>query len=337
MDYNYFRVFEYFKYSLEDAFFEIPEIFANVGHPQHVNLKNDIEDLKVSKVESYIVSKGFSKLIDEGEDKYSQMCKWFLIDHIQKGIAQERLEELKKENTLSLPYRSANLIDLEVDKHNLVSVRDFNVFGTSIRLNDYIYHLAPMINAANSSHWISKTISKYISTKNLNFKIRLDPFTEVHHSNYHSMGYKMDVYGIPLDWERLKSLKEDEHGQWMNDDLSNNNITDYVWKPTATEVHFTCEELPCDHEVNYRGSRYFHAIFDKRSGLIKHCDGAIRTYSEQELDYRLRYHVRNSEVRKVGVRIKIFQLDDLIDQETFVDLITNYMVWNNDLIRYFNS
>ena len=110
-----------------------------------------------------------------------------------------------------------------------------------------------------------------------------------------------------------------------------------MWgKPTAKEIHFTCEELPNKNEVHYRGSRYFHAIIDKKTGLVKHCDGAISIYSEDELEFRSKYHVRNSEVRKIGKRVKIFQLDDQIERKIFIDLITSYMVWNYDLIRYFN-
>ena len=59
-----------------------------------------------------------------------------------------------------------------------------------------------------------------------------------------------------------------------------------------------------------RGSRYFHAIFNKDTGSIIHCDGAIRIYSESELADRMRFHVRSSDVRKVGKRVKIFQTND---------------------------
>lgn len=254
------------------------------------------------------------------------MCLFYIIENIQHGIAREKLLELQKAKSVCAPYNSKNLRDVEVDSNNLVSVKNFSFIPSGFKYKDFIYHLTPMINGSNSSYWISQTIMKYTFTKKLNFKIRLDPFIEIFHSDYFSIGYKMDIYGKPLNWERLKSLREDEHGQWLNESTSNNNITDYVWRPTATEVHFTCEELPSSKEINYRGSRYFHAIIDKKTGLVKHCDGAIRIYSDIELDYRSKYHVRNSEVRKVGKRVKIFQIDDNIEQQVFIDLITSYMV-----------
>lgn len=335
--YRKFRIFPYFKNSLEDAFFYVNEISNDKNHPEYENLQFDIKNLNPPEVETYILEKEYLHLIDDNQDQYLQMCLLFIIENIQHGVAKEKLIEIQKTDIISAPYNSINLSELKLDSHNLVSIKNFSFIPNGFRYKDYIYHLVPMINGSNSSYWISQTIIKYFHTEKLDFKIRLDPFVEVLHSEYSCIEYKMQVYGKSLNWDRLKFLRDDEHGQWMNEYLSNNNITDYVWKPTPTEVHFTCEELPSISEINYRGSRYFHAIFDKNTGLIKHCDGAIRLYSNKELEYRLKFHVRNSEVRKIGKRVKIFQLDEYIEQKTFIDLITSYMVWNNDLIRYFNN
>ena len=95
--------------------------------------------------------------------------------------------------------------------------------------------------------------------------------------------------------------------------------------------------MPTAEYLDVRGSRYFHAIFDRATGLIKHCDGAIRLYIYEEYQNRLKCHVRNTEARKVGQRIKIFQLDDAIDQNTFALLCVTFFVWNEDVITYFNE
>lgn len=335
--YKNLRIFNFFKNSLEDALFGVEEILSKEEHAQHNNILLDIKDLDRNIVEQYIQENNFERHISRDRDIYLQQCSIYLIESIQKGIAVERLKELQKKKKSSLPYNLENLDPLIVDDNNLVSIKNFDLTAGGYKYNDFVYQLTPMINVSNSSYWISQTISGLAYSKKLNFKIRLDPFIEVHYKKYFPIGYKMTIYGKPLEWERLRTLREDEHGRWMNDDLSNNNITDYVWSPNENEVHFTCEELPKTNEIVYRGSRYFHAIFDKETGKIIHCDGAIRKYTQEEIEYRMNYHVRNSEVRKIGKRIKVFQLDDEIEQEVFVLLVTNFMVWNNDVLKYFNK
>ena len=331
------KVFNFFKNSLEDALFGVEEILSNEKHEQHKNLLFDIKNLDKNIVEKYIQENNFEAHITRSRDIYLQKCTIFLIEIIQQGIAIERLQELQKQKKNSLPYSLDNLESLIINDDNLTSIKNFDSTIGGYRYNDFVYQLTPMINGSNSSYWISQVISSLAYSKKLDFRIRLDPFIEVPYKEYSPMGYKMTIYGKPLDWERLKALREDEHGRWLDDDMSNNSITDFVWSPTKDEVHFTCEELPKSNEIEYRGSRYFHAIFDKKTGEIIHCDGAIRKYNKEEIEYRMNYHVRNPEARKVGKRIKVFQLDDRIDQETFTSLITNYMVWNHDVLRYFNQ
>lgn len=78
-------------------------------------------------------------------------------------------------------------------------------------------------------------------------------------------------------------------------------------------------------------------IFNKDTGSIIHCDGAIRIYSESELADRMRFHVRSSDVRKVGKRVKIFQTNDSLTQEEFSHLVMSFFVWNQDVVSYFNT
>jgi hypothetical protein len=179
---------------------------------------------------------------------------------------------------------------------------------------------------------------------NISFKIRLDPLKEIHKDQYNPMFYKMHVHGKPLDWNSLTLLRVDEFGQWFNEkDYEKTGFTDYVWSPKKDgKIHFTCEEVP---KLEYNGihtSRYFHAIFDKNTESVTHCDGAIRYYTKDEIENRVRFQVKDPEVRRVGKRIKIFQYDSIennqvgLSQSDFCDLAINFFVWNNDVIKYFN-
>lgn len=190
----------------------------------------------------------------------------------------------------------------------------------------------------NSSHWLGLLILNETFGKGRNFKVRLDPLMREPTETFQPYMALMHLYGRKLNWERLKSLQSEEFGQWLGDGLSTTSIltTDYVWRPEDQEIHFTCEEIPKPKCIATRGSRYFHAIFDRRTGNIIHCDGALRIYDQYEIELRQKYHVRQTEVRKIGKRVKLFLINDEIGQELFMSLATNFLVWNEDAIRYFN-
>ena len=120
-------------------------------------------------------------------------------------------------------------------------------------------------------------------------------------------------------------------------DERTNAMTDYIWKPCDNEIHFTCEELPSSDDWEYRGSRYFHAIIDKLTGQIVHCDGAIRIYDFDELEKRKKLQLKDSETRRMGKRIKIFRIDDILEQSLFSQLVSSFYVWNEDVKNYMRS
>lgn len=333
-----FRTFDYFKSALIDPFFLIGEILGDESNPQYTNIKFDLENIDNEKLQKYVEEKNIDMFLGRFEDKDSERRKFYLIDKIQIDISAARIEILLDNTTNAAPYNSKNLSNLAILENNLVSARDFISYDNNFLYNDFVYMLSPTIDASNSSYWISSIISRLIASKNLNFKIRLDPFIECHYNDFQKMVYKMNIYGRELDWNRLKYIKDDEHGRWMDEkSYSRTKFTDYVWRPGKSEIHFTCEELPKKEYLKERGSRYFHAIFDKETGTINHCDGAIRIYDAEEFEKRLNFHVRNAEVRKIGKRIKIFQIDESINQDDFQLLITNFMVWNEDVFDYFNA
>lgn len=317
-----------------DAFFELPEIMDDTTHPQYENLQKDIANIDIEELHKYVEENKIDRFLERFDNKHLAKCRFYLVDKIRNQLSADRLEILA-DKSLSAPYISTNLEGLTILENNLVYSSDFISFGNAFKYGDYVHHLSPCTNASNSSYWISEAIGELIFKKKINFKIRLDPFVEKHIDEYSPMMYKMTVYGTKLDWDKLLTLREDDHGRWMSE-RQDTQWTDYVWRPEGEEIHFTCEELPNLNEISYRGSRYFHAIFDKSSGLIKHCDGAIRIYDEHEYQERLNFHVRNAEVRKTGKRVKVFQADQDIDKFDFMKLITSFMVWNHDVFDYFN-
>jgi len=150
------------------------------------------------------------------------------------------------------------------------------------------------------------------------------------------MAYKMLVYAKPLDWAGIAKLKNDLHGLMRPDNSRDRTVlTEFCWTPRDDGIHFICEELPRRDLVNVQAARYLHAIYDPSSCKIIHLDGALRIYTEVEMDVRLREHVRKA--GKAGIRRKIFRIDNPINRDAFSLIAQAFFIWNSDLVTYFRE
>ncbi len=338
-----FSTIDYFAKSLKDPMHEVFVVFDNKEHHEHINLVNDLNSLNQHDLHQYVKDNCIDDFIHNASDKDAERKLYYFVHLISQDVARHRIEKLIEPTERPAPYHLQNLYDVICDKNHLVSMNQFNTDNFGFERNKLVYVLCPVLEQSNSSYWIFHVILRLAREKKLNLKIRLDPFIEIPLNDYRPMSYKMFVHGKTLDWDRLTNLRGDEYGQWMDEkEYKHMGYTDFIWSPKKDEIHFTCEELPKRHNF-LRTSRYFHAIFNKNTGMISHCDGAIRYYSEDELQYRSDYHVKDPEVRKIGKRIKIFGFESNdndnkeIDQDTFCTLAVNFFVWNNDVQKYFNE
>jgi hypothetical protein len=328
------KTYEFFKHFPIDVTFSLPEIADNPSHPQYVHLMEDLKSISKDELLNFN---------DKHKGRYNQTSPEneirmdFLIETIQNKLAAERQFHYGHPSNDNYLFENGNLKHLDWEENSLVAARHFNFLGNGLVYEGLIYRMAPATAVSNSSYWITSAINNLMNEKGYHFKIRLDPCFKIPLEDYQEIGLKMVMYSKPLDWDRIQNLKSEETGQFKSEYVSSRTeFTDYTWRPEGDEVHFTCEELPIKDDLNIRGSRYFHAIFDKKSGSIKHCDGAVRIYNAEEFKYRIKYHVSKPEVRKIGKRAKIFQCDDEITQHDFVLLVNNFMVWNDDVIKYFS-
>ena len=141
------------------------------------------------------------------------------------------------------------------------------------------------------------------------------------------------VFSKPLNWNDIINLRNEDKCSFQN--YQTNELTEYLWKPRKeNEVVFTCEELPSKENIHLRGSRYFHAIFEKDTGKFKHCDGSIIIYDKKKFDKRSKLSI-NNKVNDIGKEIKLFRVDGVIPKEQFMPLVTSYFYWNYDLLCYF--
>jgi len=232
------------------------------------------------------------------------------------------------------PYGLPALSGVEPDDHRLVPASEFVNARESLRRGGYVFHLPPTLPAANSSYWLTQQLLRRPAEEGL--RIRLDPFIACPLNEYQPGMYKMVTYGRPLDWDRLSSLREEEHGEWMPDRptaAGGMDCTQYCWSPRDDGIHFKCEELPANADM--RPGRYAHAIYDPSSGRFTHADGAVRFYSAQQLSQRRELHVRNA--GKTGTRIKLFEFSSPLDRDGWCDVIAAFFVWNDDVRGYFQQ
>ncbi|MGO9378648.1 MAG: hypothetical protein ACLP29_08855 [Dissulfurispiraceae bacterium] len=334
------ELYEYFSTDPDDPADKIHEVSINDRHPFHDHLMAAVNKIDSSIIEEVKEDKLFQQLGMGGNnplDVNTRAGIWYLINFLQDKIAGHKLELLKNQEKHSRPkpYDHPAISDLQFDDNYLVPLNQFIVEDSGLARNGYVFTISPVIKASNSSYWLSN----FFAHENLYNKmlIRLDPLMCRPKEIFRASMYKMWVWGKPLNWKEIHNLKEPLHGQWLSEDNNNGiNVTQFAWIPSDGEVHFTCEEIPKEEFIHVRGSRYLHAICDKKVKAFSHLDGAIRIFSETELAARLHIHIRSSEAIKVGKRIKIFQIND-VSVDLFSGLASAFFVWNDDVINYFRG
>jgi hypothetical protein len=252
-------------------------------------------------------------------------------------IAERRLATLRDSVGIErpMPYNHPALEQIELHGDSLIDVSNFHLRDGGYFCNGYVFNLALILPQHNSSYWINQMLQRHHI--NARVRIRLDPFRIQPIEKHHQVEYKMLVYGIPLDWEKIRNLKDEQHGRWMPTYLNTTEaeFTDVCWKRRGNAIHFACEEVPKPDQITKRGSRYFHAVYDPDREHFIHVDGALRFYNAEELGTRRDTHVRKA--GKLGTRVKIFQLDGSIARDFWCGIVNSFFVWNMDMEDYFNS
>ena len=336
---------KHFASSTMALMFEVYDVYDNESHPAREALLNDLGDIPQEVVEWYKNENEMKFLFDIKDTPIEERLLVF-IDLVSKEIDKLRIQSLlNKDKLLPLPYNHSSLSGIELDNNFLVKSNELEIVPGGFCRNNQAFVLSLGTNAINSSHWLFDSLFSIERTDLI--KVRLDPLIHESADTFNPMVFKMQVYGTSLNWNIVKEIKEAEHTQFLPEFPSSKDIyrTDVVWKPVGDEIHFTCEEIPIFEVLTYRGSRYFHGIFQRETGFIKHCDAAIRFYDPEEYEKRISKHIKSSEVTRIGKRIKIFQIDipktevssELVGHEDFINLVTSFFVWNQDVFNYFNK
>lgn len=299
-------------------------------------LETFLSSFSAEEVASVQASKDFQFFAGRRPDKDRAARVWLGERRLAIEIARRRLEVITQDLDClrPRPYAAPALGDLQIDDHHLAPLAAFRFDGARLVRNEFAFLLLPTTGAPNSTYWLLATI--YEQGLAPRTRVRLDPFLSGPVATFPEAHHRMWLYGRALDWERIRSLKEPEHGRWMPDSpLSRGQFTDYAWTPRDDEVHFVCEEIPSVENIGTEPARYLHAIYSRRSRTIEHLDGAIRIYSREEIGQRTALHARNA--GKMGVRQKVFAIGGALDPDVLSQVAQTFFVWNSDVQQYFGN
>ena len=250
------------------------------------------------------------------------------------GLIEARRLALAAQFTAAPPYGHSALKGIEVDEEGLVPLDAFHLEGDALCRNGYAFFMLPPVPGSNANYWLLNELQRAGLASSV--RVRLDPLLHGPSEELSGRFYKATIYGRELDWDRIRRLREVDHGQWMPGRMSRRHrCTEYAWIPHDDEVDFLCEEVPVEAEIQTRGSRYLHAIYDKKHHEIKHLDGAIRITEPRQYADRVTKHVRNA--GKVGIRVKTFRTDRPITPAALGAIAQSFFFWNYDVARYFGA
>ena len=261
---------------------------------------------------------------------------WIALQVLRRAISAYRLEVLYRDSTYCRPrpYDHPALQDLTPDDEHLVPLRHFAFDGARLLRNDHAFTMLSTTGEPNSTHWL--TLACHSNDVRSHVRVRLDPLLHGPADGFHPLHQAMRVYGQSLDWSRIDGLKYIDHGRWMPDGSNEpTHSTEYAWKPQGSEVTFVCEEVPTLAAASHRPGRYFHAVYCPAKATMVHMDAAVRVYTEAEVLKRHARHVRSA--GKVGLRVKVFRIDEPVSRTQLRSLCPTFFVWNRDVSNYFDD
>lgn len=293
-----------------------------------LNLITDDEIKQFAEKNSHIVE--IEKSRSKNDSIVKNELKYYILgEKLQKILGKSRIKCLL---TTNLPYELDDLKDLKIDTEKLTSFNNFKVFYSTYCYKDNKYTLCLPINQNNSNYDLTLELIELNKLENVEIRIRLDPLIRNYEGHYIQKG---KVYGKEIKWRELCKIYKKELIEFKDD--KNGRLTEVFWERNNNEFHLKCEELPLPEEVEERGSRYFHAIYDIEKDLITHCDGSIKIYNKNELNNRYQKRLKDNPKNLGKKYLKIFKADGAINTEKFTQLIISFFRWNKDIEEYFNK
>ena len=297
-------------------------------------IKSDMQLISEEELKHFIQKRHFF-LKQTPEDDNFDARLWWLSEELHRDLGRERLAALRD---------NANLKILNPDSEGLVPLSTFSskpkgFFSTyALPTDGFAYRVHPVTPSDHSSYWLTHKLHE-LCKQGHEPRVRIDPFAKEPSEDFKGIEMLSHYYGKPLDWNRLFALPDIDFGElWPDSGLTyKHHKTDYMWSRRGNELHFVMEELPSTEDIDRAGSRYFHAILDIESRMVKHVDGAWRIYSPEQFERRIGLALQSRDTGKEGIRRKLFRIDGQLTTQDLVELATTFFYWNLDVTAYFGD
>jgi hypothetical protein len=149
----------------------------------------------------------------EGADHDRNARLWALKQLLSENIPKARLRALTDSTEMMRPppYEHPAIASLQLDHDCMVPLNAFRVRAGALLRGETGFTVLLPIESTNSQYWLIQSLLK----ENLKdaTTVRLDPFIVLPEQDFPCMEYRMWWYGVPLNWERIESLKVEEHGR----------------------------------------------------------------------------------------------------------------------------
>ncbi len=327
-------LFDYLASTPIGTMFSVEGIGRDSAHPLFSTLEKALEEVDDKLVVEHLASAHFvgmyGRLSKAAQERQARID--IVVSQAAQQICATRLELLIQKDPRPAPYSHPAISDLELSSDLLVPLSPFDIDGSVLVRNGQAFTPLVTVESPNAMYWFMSAVSR-LGLKEI-MSVRLDPLMHGPVSEFPRMGFKMWLYGRPLDLATLTTLTKETFARWIPGPGSSTSseYTDYVWSPRDQELHLTIEELPKLDSLRTRGSRYLHAIFDRTSSKFIHVDGATRLFTSEQWLSRQAVHLRQA--GKVGTRVKVFGVQESITTDVLTSLCAPYFVWNYDIAKF---
>lgn len=215
---------------------------------------------------------------------------------------------------------------VDIDLLEILSSGVFKVGDLALFAHPYLRRSLYRLNTLN--YPFLEVLQSLQNQQNLGVKIALDPDMVGLASSYKPRVELQYWYGpefddelskIPVGITRHEATETDRH-------FAGISRTEFWWQSRDNQHILEAEELrdrpTASENTKQFGCRYVHSIVDEEDGTIFHFDGAIRTYSEDEMIERLDLNLMRA--GRHTIYTKLWRVDGSLPTPVWKSLLHNY-------------
>lgn len=312
-----------------------PHLTCLIGLFQTPETKKDSELLSKARL-SYLI------------DSHYERCKPF------ETILKERLGENISIDAELIDAGCAAFYDKNIvnrvfpkivsnaNKDNLVKVNDlkhlgggiFEIEGLVIFAHRFFRRSYSLLNNINSHFF--ESIDKVLQ-QGIDVWIAIDPdiigcpesyLPSIELAYWWGPNFSNDLASIPTGVKRGETTEFERIYMGVS-------ATEFWWQSREKEHILEVEELrdvPQNESVSYYGCRYLHCIVNETTKCVEHIDGAIRSYSEEEMILRIDKKIQ--QVERNTEYTKLWRIDHDIEIGLWKRLVSDYFRDNHLVGEY---